>query len=196
MWKHSALCHAICPLDGSRFYLLPVMPHMAEIESSVETLAHWRNLNRDSYPTRFTATTESTRKWLIALCNNPDRIFWLIERDRSTIGTIGLQLTGEDLTLNLVQRGRGKPDGSMTRAVTMIHKLVRDFGRDHLDLLVLSSNTHAIEFYMKLGYKFLCGEVVKSETTCNMERLVPTGQTYDQIPLACPTSLWRMRCRF
>lgn len=196
MWKNASVIHSMIPRFGSGFCLIPVMRHMADIEPFVEELANWRNLNRDAYPTRFTATAESTRKWLISLCDNPDRIFWFVETEGTAIGTIGLQLNGDDLTLDLVQRGHGRPDGSMSKAVNMIRQLVKDFGRDHLDLLVLSSNTHAIEFYIKLGYKFLRGEVVKSETTCNMERLVPTGETYDQIPLACPTSLWRMRCQF
>lgn len=72
-------------------FLLPVCQAHCEDDELIEKLTDWRNQFVEAYPTQFTATVASTKRWLAErLLAIPDRmLFLVVDRLGRTIGHIG-----------------------------------------------------------------------------------------------------------
>ncbi len=74
------------------FALLPVGKFLLEDFTTIDLLAKWRNINVNVYPSRFTATRDSTKSWLRdQIINSPNKILFLVVNAQGNpVGHIGL----------------------------------------------------------------------------------------------------------
>ena len=139
-----------------RGYLVPLGDAHVGDSALIEAFATWRDAHQFAYPTRFEVTPSGTEKWLSdGVVANPDRLLFVITDSlMRPLGHIGLLIlpTG-DLEVDNVLRGVGGHPGLMRDAMSTLE----DWALEHLDaqslqLRVLESNAHAVDFYESLGY--------------------------------------------
>lgn len=167
-------------------------------------LTDWRNQNQFAYPSRFEATVDSTRKWLESLLAGRGRIlFKLLDSSTQVMGHIGLAWNDaeERLELDSVQRGKPGAPGFMALAVKWVEAYAeKEFNSPNLHLRVLASNSHAVSFYERLGYKVeSSNEVLISDATkqnlelkdtfLSMEKSLESGHSHKQLILTAGPSI-------
>ncbi len=137
---------------NSRAYLKILSEADAEDPNIVETIARWRNKNKEFFFTQFIATTEGTKEWLKAITKDINREFFMIynKETNKPIGHFGLKgRFDEEVELDAVLRGEKELPGIMTIAVKKILKGVTQ----PVILNVFQDNIRAIRFYTLLGFK-------------------------------------------
>lgn len=147
------------PLADGQGYLLPVCQFHAGDAELVGTLARWREENASAYPTQFPVTLSGTADWLRRrVLEAEDRLLFLVADARGRlVGHLGLanalDETAEVELDNVVRGVPGLAPGIMSYAV----RALLDWAMEHLrprqiHLRVFEDNTHAVEFYRRLGF--------------------------------------------
>jgi perosamine synthetase len=147
-------------IDQKEYFLVPFTSLDLLEESNLLLLKEWREANQFAYPTRFPVTLEGTRKWLEkGVLENESRVlFWVINSNFTKLGHIGLVCLPEnsDIEVDNVLRGESGHRGLMAEAMKSLETLVEtEFSLETISLRVLESNGHALNFYLKLGYKVI-----------------------------------------
>ena len=147
-------------IDQKEYFLVPFTSLDLLEVSNLLLLKKWREANQFAYPTRFPVTLEGTRKWLEkgVLENETRVLFWIINSNFTKLGHIGLVCLPEnsDIEVDNVLRGESGHPGLMAEAMKSLETLVEtEFSLETISLRVLESNVHALNFYLKLGYKVI-----------------------------------------
>jgi len=119
---------------------------------SINKLKDWRIKNRFAYKGTYKITQASMRKWLREyVLDKEDRVLYWVYAEGTCMGHIGLtNIKKDDAEICDVSRGLVGFPGAMHTALEL---LSAPYKRVHLR--VLSSNTHAIEFYEKNGFTLI-----------------------------------------
>ena len=147
-------------IDQKEYFLVPFTSLDLLEVSNLLLLKKWREANQFAYPTRFPVTLEGTRKWLEkgVLENETRVLFWIINSNFTKLGHTGLVCLPEnsDIEVDNVLRGESGHPGLMAEAMKSLETLVEtEFSLETISLRVLESNVHALNFYLKLGYKVI-----------------------------------------
>ena len=121
----------------------------------IEKLSLWRSNHQYAYPTRFEITNEGTARWLKnAVIENPNRHLYLIKNTNNKyIGHIGLLQIEQGYEIDNVLRGEKDSPGIMKQALAEIETIAKNqFDAKTVQLKVLKSNQHAVNFYLVNGY--------------------------------------------
>jgi perosamine synthetase len=149
----------IIPLKNNQGYLLPVCELHEQDEELIQQMAAWRKKHLRSFPTQFTVTTEGTKNWLRnALLNVPDRILFLVLSPQGkALGHLGFANgLNEEQTLEIDNVVRGVDTahpGIMSLALARLIDWAEEYiAPQQIILRVFNDNSHAIDFYKKLGF--------------------------------------------
>lgn len=147
-------------IEGFPYQLIPVNCHESQIDDAVvELLTHARNLNLDAFLTRFNATNERTRNWLINTIG-PDstRILFLLKHSetKETYGYMGLAYgdkEGNYIEADAIVRTSDKQVKGLMRAslVSLINWVTDQLKVKQVWVRVLSDNP-ALKFYKECGF--------------------------------------------
>lgn len=139
--------------------LVPIHQGQRDDADLIKILARWREDNAYAYCDQFPITVEGTKKWLGDLVlDNPGRmLFLIVDAQGHWIGHAGLaNCLNDDQRIELDAILRGDPArarGIMAEAVTALAEWARhSFLPEEIYLRVLEDNTHAVEFYQRLGF--------------------------------------------
>lgn len=137
--------------------LIPFHPKLYEDEDAINILTQWRNSALHTFADPTPVTPDSTRNWLKIILKDPNKHLWFV-KERSVfapvIGHIGIVFNNSTTELGYVLRGVPKVSpGAMSAAVLDLL-----FHNRELILKVLTTNTHAIQFYEALGFKQITKE--------------------------------------
>lgn len=137
--------------------LLPVCKVDLDNSESVLQLLNWRSSNLHAFAQGTEPTKEGTKNWLSNLVlENPDRIlFWVFDRHGIRLGHLGIWVR-ENATVeldNVIKSPDCSKKGLFSTAVKVLGSWANEIlGINHMKLRVLEDNTHATEFYKKLGF--------------------------------------------
>jgi perosamine synthetase len=165
--------------DNAIGYLVPFSHNDLNDISKINLLTEWRNTNVNVFPTRFSASYESTYNWLKNLVLlNPNRIlFWVINCNNEIIGHLGVLKKQGDIIeyeLDNVIRGNNASPGLMSRSIIRLEEWIEsEFSSEFFFLKVLESNSHAINFYKKIGYEIKERIPLKVESSTDLVKLIP-----------------------
>lgn len=154
-----AASEKILGADGTPIgYLSAIAEHDRNDFACWELLSDWRDRHQYAYPSRFQISPEGTGKWLAnAVLENDSRIlFWIRDLQLKPLGHIGLVYSELDSSFEVdnVLRGEKSVKGIMGAAMRALERWAEEeFSAETLQLRVLKSNTHALDFYKSLGYK-------------------------------------------
>ena len=161
-------------------YLVPIGKFFEGDISLIEAMGAWRSAHQYSYPSRFEITTTGTSKWLkSAVIDNPDRLLFLMQDPTGKyLGHIGLlKLDSTRCEIDNVLRGETEIPGIVTSALLELEKYsTEELGLESLELRVLASNTHAIDFYQKNGYLEIDRIALSNVGTETEVNLVPSPE--------------------
>ena len=137
-------------------YLVPIGSFFEENKNLVKSLSVWRDSHQYAYPSRFEVTDEGTAKWLnAAVIQNPNRLLFLIQdANGKNLGHIGLlKLDTTRCEIDNVLRGEPDCPGIISAALAELEYFCyEELGLEFLELRVLASNKHAVDFYLNQGY--------------------------------------------
>ena len=140
-------------------YLAPIGSFFEGNKSFIKDTGKWRAEHQYAYPSRFEVTDAGTEKWLnAAVIENENRLLFLIQDETGkNIGHIGLlRLDGARVEIDNVLRGESDSPGLVSAALAELEKFAyEELGLENLELRVLESNSHAVEFYLRHGYSQL-----------------------------------------
>jgi len=146
-------------LPKSSGILIPINYVYAEDDYLISLLAKWREENYFAYPTKFKVTLAGTQKWLKEqVLDNPSRLLFLVvDQCGKWIGHVGLGDClnyGRSIMLDNIVRGdKTHARGIMSEAVIELAEWARKmFLPTKVYLKVLDDNSHAIDFYKRLGF--------------------------------------------
>ena len=143
---------------GQSNYLLPVSKFHANDESLIIFLTNWRNQNVGVYPSQFTATPESTSKWLQSgLIDRDDRILFLVvDKIGNILGHLGFNSclnNDKNFEIDNVIRGVSGHPGIFSEALHALIEWARaSLNVESFSLRVMEHNTKAIAFYERSGF--------------------------------------------
>ena len=137
-------------------YLVPIGKFFDQNKDLIKSMGLWRDAHQYAYPSRFKVTDDGTSKWLnSAVIENENRLLFLMQNpDGKYLGHIGLlKLDSERCEIDNVLRGESENPGFVTSALIELEKFAyEELGLENLELRVLESNKHAVNFYLKNGY--------------------------------------------
>jgi perosamine synthetase len=137
-------------------YLVPIGKFFDQNKELIKLMGMWRDAHQYAYPSRFKVTDDGTTKWLTsAVIENENRLLFLMQNpDGKYLGHIGLlKLDSERCEIDNVLRGESENPGFVTLALIELEKFAyEELGLENLELRVLESNKHAVNFYLKNGY--------------------------------------------
>lgn len=139
--------------------LFPINYSHMQDDFLISLLTKWREENAFAYPTKFKVTVDGTKKWLKEqVLDNPSRILFLVvDKQGKWIGHVGLADCLNDersIMLDNILRGeKERAPGLMSEAVIELADWARRmFLPVKIYLKVLDNNSHAINFYKRLGF--------------------------------------------
>lgn len=160
-------------------YLLPFSEMHRDHSETISKLGFWRGAHQYAYPGRFEITDEGTKTWLQkAVLENSDRILFLLTDNHfKPVGHLGVLKISSDpfkLEVDNVLRGESGGKGLMAAAMGTLEKWAElEFSIENISLRVLKSNTHAVDFYSKLGYSTVSEEPLVEKVTNGRVDLIP-----------------------
>jgi perosamine synthetase len=165
-------------LGEQSFSLVPFTSLDSQTEITAELLSEWRKASIHAYPTRSEITTEGTKLWFQnAVLENPHRVlFWIMDSALTRLGHIGVVIKPEEglIEIDNVLRGRKLYPGLMTEALRAVESIVEnEFSMTSVQLRVLESNSHAVQFYLRNGYMVTNQEQLKWIHDLKGSTLVP-----------------------
>ena len=147
------------PLDDGAGYLLPVCELHASDQRLISLLSAWRAENSFAFPSQFPVTDEGTARWLRAnLLDVDDRLLFLVvDPFGREVGHLGfanaINDTREVEVDNVVRGARGSAPGIMSAAMRALVRFAEEtLQPESIFLRVFDDNTHAIDFYRRLGF--------------------------------------------
>ena len=145
-------------IDESGFLVPLSKCHLEDIDL-IEKLTKWRNDNVFVYPTQFTATIESTKKWMTrGLLEIDDRILFLVvNKCGQLIGHMGFNSChNQELVMEIDNVVRGElstAPGLFGKALlSLIDWARKTINCEGFILRVMDDNSHAINFYRNHGF--------------------------------------------
>ena len=137
-------------------YLVPVGKFFADDSSLVSAMGKWRDAHQYAYPSRFAVTDTGTAKWLkSAVIDNENRLLFLMQDPSGKyLGHIGfLKLDETRCEIDNVLRGESEVPGIVNSALRELERFAsEELGLESLELRVLASNSHAVDFYLRNDY--------------------------------------------
>ena len=137
-------------------YLVPVGKYFEDDSALVSAMGHWRDAHQYAYPSRFEVTDSGTTKWLKnAVIENENRLLFLMQAPSGKyLGHIGfLKLDDARCEIDNVLRGETEVPGIVNSALRELERFAsEELGLESLELRVLASNSHAVDFYLKNDY--------------------------------------------
>ena len=140
-------------------FLVPVANVSCKNNYLIDALTSWRNVYGDTFPTRFTATADSTKSWMLNnVIGNPNKIlFQIMDNANQLHGHIGLNLTNKYKGIieidNVAKSPESAPRGIMSASLEALIKWSKEMVPvDYIELKVLESNKRALNFYSKNGF--------------------------------------------
>jgi perosamine synthetase len=147
------------PIEKPEGFLIPVCRLHVNDHDLIATLSKWRSENSFAYPTQFPVTENGTKNWLTTkLLEVEDRILFLIlNKTGKKIGHLGFASCindGGEMEIDNVVRGvKEDSPGMMQAASKALLKWAHDtIGPEEFVLRVFEDNSHAVEFYKKMGF--------------------------------------------
>ena len=145
---------------SNNHFLLPICEATLQDAQVIHTLTTWRNEFKSVYPTQFTATFESTQKWLssVIIPSKTRILFLIVDGSSSVVGHVGLSAntcsTENIIEIdNILKSPQCHSAGLMTIAIEqMIEWVMPILPVDKIQLKVMSDNKHAIDFYTRIGF--------------------------------------------
>lgn len=138
-------------------YLVPIGAFFYGNQNIIKSMGAWRAAHQYAYPSRFQVTDAGTEKWLkAAVIDNQNRLLFLIQdANGKNLGHIGLlKLDEVRCEIDNVLRGESDSPGIVSAALAELEKFAyEELGLENLELRVIETNTHAVQFYLKHGYK-------------------------------------------
>jgi perosamine synthetase len=147
-------------IDGNPAgYLQPLSwKHLGD-EVTINKLTQWRQSHEYAYPSRSNITPDSTLNWLESsvLLNDKRLLFLVTDMFLRPIGHLGLLVRNDGLTeVDNVLRGEPAPPRTMELAMRSLETwCLSELDIQILQLRVLQSNGHAIDFYTRQGYTLI-----------------------------------------
>ncbi len=142
--------------NSPRGYLVPIGDFFSGNNELIQKMGKWRDAHQYAYPSRFKVTNEGTKKWLdSAVIENKNRLLFLIQdANGELVGHIGLlQIDSQRCEIDNVLRGTDSSPGLISSALNTLENFVyEELGLEFLELRVLASNHHAVNFYLKNNY--------------------------------------------
>ena len=153
-------------LNYSEFRLVPVSEVNQSNPDVINSFYKWRVKYANLFSNSNEISLESTQKWVKdSLLQNKDRIlFLLVNKYGKEVAHLGLwcKENGVIELDNLVKGADDLPKGLMSDSVKTLCAWAYEYLSIHeLKLRVLESNTNAIEFYKKIGFKVVGREKMK-----------------------------------
>lgn len=137
-------------------YLVPVGKFFADDSALVSAMGKWRDAHQYAYPSRFEVTDAGTAKWLkSAVIDNENRLLFLMQDPSGKyLGHIGfLKLDETRCEIDNVLRGESEVPGIVNSALRELERFAsEELGLESLELRVLASNSHAVDFYLRNDY--------------------------------------------
>jgi perosamine synthetase len=165
-------------------YLVPIGNFFEGNTDLVSDMGKWRSEHQYSYPSRFEITQTGTTSWLkSAVIENPNRLLFLLQDPSGQyLGHIGLlKLDGGRCEIDNVLRGENQVPGIVSSALTQLEKFAsEELGFESLELRVLGSNSHAIDFYLKNGYHEIERISLSNAGTDTEINLVPSTENISE----------------
>jgi len=169
-------------LEDRKGYLICVSELYAEDDIAISRLTKWR-LEAISFRDSFKPTFESTKKWLRKLLLDvPDRIlFFILDRHGNPIGHLGFAHCMNDQGLmeddNVIRGVKNAEPGIMTiSSKALLRWAVESISPRGFHLSTIDSNTHAIEFYLKMGFKVSTKEPLRAIEEDGITKLLPQAE--------------------
>jgi len=138
-------------------YLVPIGKFFADDLALVSAMGKWRDAHQYSYPSRFEVTNAGTAKWLkSAVIENENRLLFLMQDPSGKyLGHIGLlKLDETRCEIDNVLRGETEVPGIVSSALRELERFAsEELGLESLELRVLASNSHAVDFYLRNSYR-------------------------------------------
>jgi perosamine synthetase len=161
-------------------YLVPIGKFFDGNQDLIKSMGLWRDAHQYAYPSRFKVTDDGTAKWLTsAVIENDNRLLFLMQNaDGKYLGHIGLlKLDDKRCEIDNVLRGESGSPGIVTTALIELEKFVyEELGLEDLELRVLESNKHAVDFYLKNGYSELRRISLQNAGTDDQVNLVESSE--------------------
>ena len=146
-------------LEGYKGYLVCVCELHADDDIAIARLTKWR-LEAVSFRDSFKPTFDSTKRWLRKLLLDvPDRIlFFVLDRHGNPVGHSGFAHCMNDKGLmevdNVIRGVKNAEPGIMTlSSKALLRWAVDTISPRGFYLSTIESNSHAIEFYIRMGFK-------------------------------------------
>jgi len=162
--------------------LIPLSYLHLEDEQLVVKLGAWRAAASYAYPTRFPVTNEGTKRWMkLGVLDKEDRLLFLIHDEFGrAVGHAGFANGLNEqglLELDNILRGESfARKGIISEAIIALQNWGKNvLFADGFYLRVLASNTHAVNFYDKLGYVEVERDPLKMVVEEGIEKLVPSN---------------------
>ena len=157
--RYDQLINASIPLDGDSGYLVCVSEFHINDDVVISLLSKWRE-EATTFHSKFEVTHEGTRKWLRSLLLDiPDKILFLVlDRYGRPVGHLGFAGACNPERIfeldNVIRGEHGCAPGIMEKATIALFQWARDtFSPRKFFLRTLDDNSHAINFYSKLGFR-------------------------------------------
>ena len=165
-------------------FLLPVSKLDLEDKNSIQLLTEWRNLHSYAFPLKTKVTEESTKEWLLKLVlkNEKRMLFWVLDINGNKIGHVGLFINLENkIELDNILRGKNNIlKGIMSKSIRTLEFLIEtELQFSKVYLKVLSSNSHAVNFYEKIDYDPIDKIPLKSDNQNGKVVLIPGSPAED-----------------
>ncbi len=163
------------------YRLIPVSSLHLNDSEAINSLMEWRNENYKIFSPQKISTIESTSNWLDLLINqNENRIlFFVVDKFGKKIGHLGIWLrdNGSFELDNVIKSLECSISGVFSQAVIALANWIREsIGIQELELRVLQTNTHAFDFYQKLGFQEISRQPLKSDLTDLGNILIETNK--------------------
>jgi perosamine synthetase len=146
-------------LPASGGWLVPVSRLHASDTELITKLSEWRRENYFAYPSQFPVTDERTTAWMNdRLLAVADRVLFLVlDKHGKPVGHMGFANgLSADRTLeadNIVRGVKQGNPGIMSEGMRVLLDWAEEkLGPEQIFLRVFSDNTHAVEFYKRLGF--------------------------------------------
>jgi len=169
-------------LEDHKGYLLCVSELHADDDKAIAMLAKWRR-EAITFRDSFKPTFDSTKRWLRKLVLDvPDRIlFFVLDRYGNAVGHLGFAHAINDQGLmevdNVIRGVKGVEPGIMSLSTqALLRWAVQAISPQGFHLNTLDDNTHAVEFYIRLGFKISEKQPLRSIEKDGESKLVPQSE--------------------
>jgi perosamine synthetase len=154
--NHTKTTATLKAIIAGDFSLIPIGTYLLDDESTLDSLAQWRNTNVNVYPTRFIADRESTKNWMKNnLLNQNSKILFLVANQQGcVVGHLGLAAI-DSLSHHLEVDNVAKWSNDLpTNSFSIVLKALMNWAKttmyvEGFKLRVFSDNHRAINFYKK-----------------------------------------------